>query len=202
MFDGLQPQDEEATALGTAFHRLAQRAILEAGGGQLACPDASAIEAQVRTQQLSADQSLRLQAALERWFGSDLCCQLTQVGAPLAEVPFMVSLDGPEGPVYLEGEIDAVSFASDGSAFLVDYKTGGSAAESEEHLRQKHLLQAQCYALALMDRGCPAVEASFVRVEQENPLCTGQPQAVTYRFTSEQLASLRQTVLQAYARAS
>ena len=202
MFDGLQPQDEEATALGTAFHRLAQRAILEAGGGQLACPDASAIEAQVRTQQLSADQSLRLQAALERWFGSELCCQLTQVGAPLAEVPFMVSLDGPEGPVYLEGEIDAVSFADDGSAFLVDYKTGGSAAESEEHLQQKHLLQAQCYALALIDRGCPAVKACFVRVEQENPLCMGQPQAVTYCFTSEQLASLRQTVLQAYARAS
>lgn len=114
----------------------------------------------------------------------------------------MVSLEGPKGLVYLEGEIDAVSFADDGSAFLVDYKTGGSASEAEEHLREKHLLQAQCYALALIDRGCPAVEASFVRVEQVNLQCPGQPQVVTYRFCSEQLASLRQTVLQAYACAS
>lgn len=200
MFDGLQTQDAGATALGTAFHRLAQRAILDADGGPLSCPDESAVEAQVRTQGLSADQTHRLQAALIRWFGSDLCRQLVQVGAPSAEVPFMVSLAGPQAPVFLEGEIDAVSFAADGSAFLVDYKTGGSASETEGQLHSKHLLQAQCYALALIERGCPNVDAFFVRVEQEDLQIAGQPQVVAYRFSCDQIAQLRQTVLDAYAR--
>lgn len=113
----------------------------------------------------------------------------------------MVCLEGAQAPVFLEGEIDAVSFAEDGSAFLVDYKTGGSVAESEAHLQEKHLLQAQCYALALIEQGCPAVDAVFVRVEQDDPAKAGQPQTVRYRFTCEQTGQLKQAILEAYARA-
>ncbi len=200
MFDLPSPQDEDATALGTAFHLLAQRAILDMADGQITCPDESAVAAQVRSQGLSALQANRLDGALKRWFGSDLCRRLAQVGMARAEVPFMVCLEAPEGPVFLEGEIDAVSFAEDGSAFLVDYKTGGSASEPEAYLREKHLLQAQCYALALIEQGCPSVDAAFVRVEQDDPCCPGQPQTVRYLFSHDQAEQLRRSVLEAYAR--
>ncbi len=201
MFDALPLQDEDATALGTAFHRLGQRAILDAADGELRCPGEQAIEAQVRAQGVTPDQEQRLRSALSRWFASDVCADLSKVGTPRAEVPFMVCLEGAQAPVFLEGEIDAVSFAEDGSAFLVDYKTGGSVAESEAHLQEKHLLQAQCYALALIEQGCPAVNAVFVRVEQDDPAKAGQPQTVRYRFTCEQMGQLKQAVLEAYARA-
>lgn len=200
MFDSPSAQVEAATSLGTAFHRLAQRAILDMADGQIACPDASAIVAQVRGRGLSPQLANRLDTSLKRWFGSGLCRRLAQVGVPHAEVPFMVCLESSEGPVFLEGEIDAVSFAEDGSAFLVDYKTGGSAFEPEAHLREKHMLQAQCYALALIEQGCPSVDASFVRVEQDDPCCPGQPQTVRYRFSCDEAPQLKRAILQAYAR--
>ncbi len=202
MFNLTLPQEEDATALGTAFHRLAQRAILDCAGEVLARPSDQAVDAQIRAQKLSPEQSLRLRAALDRWFGSYLCWQLSQVGAVQAEVPFMVALDAANAPVYLEGEIDAVSFAEDGSAFLVDYKTGGLPAETEARLQEKHLLQAQCYALALIEQGSPSVQASFVRVEHDDPQDLGQPQVVRYRFTLDQANQLKQCILAAYSRAS
>ncbi len=202
MFNLTLPQEEDATALGTAFHRLAQRAILDCDGEVFACPSGQAVDAQIRAQGLSPEQALRLQAALDRWFASDLCRQLSRVGAVQAEVPFMVALDAANAPVFLEGEIDAVSFAEDGSAFLVDYKTGGLPAETEARLQEKHLLQAQCYALALIEQGSPSVQASFVRVEHDDPQNLGQPYVVRYRFTSDQANQLKQCILAAYSRAS
>ena len=140
-----------------------------------------------------------MKAALERWFASEVAHKLVEVGTPQAEVPFMVCLGMATGPVYLEGEIDAVSFAEDGSAYLVDYKTGGSPEESAARVYGKHLLQAQCYALALLAKGSPAVTATFVRVEQESACDGSQPQTVEYSFTQEDGGVLEQAVLSAYA---
>ena len=111
----------------------------------------------------------------------------------------MVCLGVASNAVYLEGEIDAVSFDGDGSAFLVDYKTGGSPDESAARVFDKHLLQAQCYALALMAQGSPRVTATFVRVEQESIVDASQPQTVEYAFTEEDREVLEQAVLSAYA---
>lgn len=111
----------------------------------------------------------------------------------------MVCLGVASNAVYLEGEIDAVSFDGDGSAFLVDYKTGGSPDESAARVFGKHLLQAQCYALALMAQGSPRVTATFVRVEQESIVDASQPQTVEYAFTEEDREVLEQAVLSAYA---
>lgn len=191
--------EENATALGTAFHRLAQRAIAQFDGVELKRPAAEVIAAQVRAQRLTPLQEVRLSAALDRWFASDIARSLVAKGVPRAEVPFMVCLGVASNAVYLEGEIDAVSFDEDGSAFLVDYKTGGSPDESAARVFGKHLLQAQCYALALMNQGSPRVTATFVRVEQESVADASQPQTVEYTFTEQDREVLEQAVLSAYA---
>lgn len=191
--------EENATALGTAFHRLAQRAIAQFDGVELKRPAAEVIAAQVRAQGLTPSQEVRLSAALDRWFASDIARVLVANGVPRAEVPFMVCLGVPSNAVYLEGEIDAVSFDGDGSAFLIDYKTGGSPDESAARVFGKHLLQAQCYALALMAQGSPRVTATFVRVEQESVADASQPQTVEYAFTEQDREVLEQAVLSAYA---
>lgn len=191
--------EENATALGTAFHRLAQRAIAQFDGFELKRPAAEVVAAQVRAQGLTPSQELRLGVALDRWFASDIARALVAKGVPRAEVPFMVCLGVASNAVYLEGEIDAVSFDEDGSAFLVDYKTGGSPDESAARVFGKHLLQAQCYALALMAQGSPRVTATFVRVEQESVADASQPQTVEYTFTEQDREVLEQAVLSAYA---
>lgn len=191
--------EENATALGTAFHRLAQRSIAQFDGFELKRPAAEVVAAQVRAQGLTPSQELRLGVALDRWFASDIARALAAKGVPRAEVPFMVCLGVASNAVYLEGEIDAVSFDEDGSAFLVDYKTGGSPDESAARVFGKHLLQAQCYALALMAQGSPRVTATFVRVEQESVADASQPQTVEYTFTEQDREVLEQAVLSAYA---
>ena len=191
--------EENATALGTAFHRIAQLAIDQFDGTRLLCPGKEALAAQARAQGLTPSQQVRLETALDRWFASDVCQSLASIGSPRAEVPFMVCLGVSSGAVYLEGEIDAVSFAEDGSAYLVDYKTGGSPEESAARVYGKHLLQAQCYALALLAKGAPNVTATFVRVEQASAADSSQPQTVEYSFTQEERGVLEQAVLSAYA---
>ena len=159
-----------------------------------------AFQAQVRQGGLSPEAGQRLAQAVERWFLSDLCKRFFACEHIYAEVPFMLEIGSGERPLYLEGEIDglAVSEADKDHAFFIDYKTGGSDEESPEQLHEKHLLQAQCYALALMRQGFETVEAHFIRVERESKSDPAQPQVVPYRFTVEERATLEEAVLSAY----
>lgn len=193
-------EDEDPFALGNAFHRLAQRAVLECNGSDLKLPSEEAVAAQITQQHISEPQAVRLRGALQRWFGSAVAQQLVAHGVPQAEVPFMVAIPIKGETKYLEGEIDAVSFDEAGNAFLVDYKTGGFASETDEQLHAKHLQQAQCYALALLKQGSPSVKATFVRVEHDDPAVPGQPQTVVYEFTSEDSAELEAGIAAAYLR--
>ena len=81
--------------------------------------------------------------------------------------------------------------------FFVDHggEFGGSDGEAPEALRSKHLLQAQCYAYALLRQGCVEVELRFARVEREDS--AGGMQTVTYRFTAEDLDGLAVRILSA-----
>lgn len=183
----------DATALGSAFHRLAQRAIGSWKGGTLSCPDADAVAAQAHRYRLTAMQTERLHAALSRWFASDVARDLVVSGAPRAEVPFMVAFED-EG-VFLEGEIDAFSVDDAGIVHLVDYKTGGSLEETSEALFEKHRLQASCYAYALFLQGYAGVEAAFVRVEIEDGDHPGQPQVQRYSFDASERDELGSLIL-------
>lgn len=223
---GVNP-DEDATALGLAFHRLAQAAIDGWQPGEpLEHPKEADVDRQARLQGTSPSQKVRLTQALDRWFGSDVAHGFAQHAHLAAEVPFMISLGSREAPVFLEGEIDGLAFdqapackqgapsadgqqaspahpgetAFDPAAWIVDYKTGGSPLESADELTAKHLLQAQCYALGLLRQGFGEVEATFVRVEREDPQDPTQPQTVTYRFSQADQHDLESLILRAYQR--
>ncbi len=181
---------DRATDLGSAFHRAAQ---YEAETGKV--PDAARLEALCRTFCLGPDAAARLASACGRWFGSGTCAETRAWELRRAEVPFFV----PVGEAFMEGEIDLLCTRPGGAgALVVDYKTGGSDDEPLERLQKKHLLQAQCYAYALLSQGFASVELRFVRVERGDG--AGQPQEVRYRFSQGDVERLELLILAARAK--
>ena len=69
--------DAAATDLGTAFHRLAQYAVIRREGGRLARPSDERVTAICRSCGLAAGQRARLEAALGRWFGSSVATRVS-----------------------------------------------------------------------------------------------------------------------------
>ena len=198
---------DAATSLGTAFHRLAQlSALVWQPGCALERPDAARQQALERTCGLSAEQRDRLDAALGRWFASDIAARAGACESVSAEAPFLVRVGGPCDAAYLEGEIDLLGCVVPagtreqpaGSALVVDYKTGGSPAEGAEQLHEKHLLQATCYAYAVLLEGYAQVECVFVRVEQGRADAPGQPQTVSYRFDAADADEMGRALARAY----
>ena len=198
---------DAATSLGTAFHRLAQLAALTwRPGCAFERSDVVRQRALERSCGLSAEQRDRLDAALERWFASDIAARVGVCESVSAEAPFLVRVGGPRDAAYLEGEIDLLACVAPagtreqpaGSALVVDYKTGGSPAETAEQLHEKHLLQATCYAYAVLMEGYAQVECVFVRVEQDRADAPGQPQTVSYRFDAADAEEMGRALARAY----
>ena len=186
----------DATDFGSAFHELAQRALLQArasGAESLAMPTRGEI-VQKLTRFAMPEQADRLEAALERWVLSDVAKSLMGCSEIDAEVPFMVQFADGSGQVrYLEGSIDALGVTKSGGALLVDYKTGGSPDEGADALQAKHALQAKCYSYGLLDAGYPSVEACFVRMEQRAG-GSDQPQVVRYHFSQADKDALHKEI--------
>ncbi|MEG0504681.1 MAG: UvrD-helicase domain-containing protein, partial [Raoultibacter sp.] len=138
---------DKATDFGSAFHRLAQLAARH-----------DIAFSQDRFSAVAATYGIkdpdRLKRAVNRWFDSAVCTRALSQREHRAEVPFCVSV----ADEYLEGEIDLFCTDDSVNAFIVDYKTGGSSAETEDQLHEKHLLQAQCYAYATLGQGFESVE--------------------------------------------
>ena len=202
---------DKATDLGTAFHRLAQyAAITHTAHGPLEIPPDERIESLAHAGCLDDVQRQRLAWALSRWFGSDVAREMAQFEDLRAEVPFYVSVlssnddDGDGYEVHLEGEIDLLALDDsrvDGSrAIVVDYKTGGHDDETADALARKHVLQAACYAYAIMLQGIAEVDAVFVRVERPRVDDASQPQCVRYRFSSGDVPVLKAAISEIYAR--
>ena len=184
---------DKATDFGSAFHRAAQLAALVSPEFARARLDALA-----RTYALK--EPARLSCAFERWVSSAVCARALSMRRHDAEVPFCV----PTEAGLLEGEIDLL--CTDASALegahvlVVDYKTGGSASETPASLHEKHLLQAQCYAYALIAQGCVEVEFAFVRVERDDPAGADDLEVVPYRFTREDRPALADAIAHCAAR--
>ena len=195
--------NDKATDFGSAFHLCAQYAI-----------EAGAPPARERILTIAKGRGVQdgpgpkdlpaLEGALERWFKGSAYAFAAASPYARAEVPFFVALED----AYLEGSIDLL--CADGPigpgtrATLFDYKTGGRDGETPQARYYKHLLQAQCYAYALLLQGCESVDAHFVRVQHRSlpdlvPYAgefAGQaafPDADTidYRFTAADLPALR-----------
>lgn len=156
---------DKATDFGSAFHRLAQLAALRTGEEARSRLDAIA-------QTYGIVDRARLAKAFDNWLESATFEHAMSYGHHAPEVPFCITL----GDVYLEGEIDLLCYNKQSDqAYVVDYKTGGQAEETAEALQEKHLLQAQCYAYALLRNGFNQVTLVFARVEQAQS-------TVTYTF--------------------
>lgn len=171
----------------------------------------------MRTCALGPSARGRIEEALDRWLASDVALRCAECEVLVPEMPFFISLDGvrelmavhagvEDGfdvsamPRYLEGSIDlfACEKAADASrALIVDYKTGGLAAQDECSLREKHALQASCYSYAVLMQGYEEVEAVFVRVEQPDYERSHLPQTVRYVFGREDIGKLERRIADA-----
>ena len=213
---------DKATDLGTAFHRLAQYAVVTRGGAfdanrdgafeergadgmaALVKPGSERISALALAGNLDEVAKTRLEEALDRWFASEIAAAMGALENLAAEVPFFVSVPIENrkvaGQVFLEGEIDLLGFDREGQrALVVDYKTGGRTDETQDELMRKHVLQASCYAYAILLQGAREVDATFVRVERPCGDRPDQPQCVRYHFEAGDLPVLCTAIAQAYA---
>ena len=114
----------------------------------------------------------------------DASCSTSGDAAQPADVPQSASSVAPR----------TASDATPRTAFIVDYKTGGSPAETDEQLRGKHRLQGQCYAFAVLSAGFEAVDIAFVRVERDDPAGIDALQQVAYAYIAADLPDLARVI--------
>ena len=210
-----RPRHASATAFGSALHQACQlmaedlvwRKNQGAGDTVLAMPADERLRACLATWDAPAGELDALRGACARWMASDAAARAATFGVLVPEAPFYVALQGTQGePIHLEGAIDLLCHdapAQQGEprrAFIVDYKTGGSADETADDLLAKHDLQARCYAYVALTQGFDEVELAFVRVEQPDPARPSKPQEVRYRFTRADKQALHELIRSRYAR--
>ena len=178
---------DKATSFGSALHRLCQIAAL-----RTAQSARDAVEAMAQT--YGVHDCARLRAALERWLSSHVAQQAFAYPQRFAEYPFCVQV----GEHVMEGEIDLLCVETlpnaEKKAFVVDYKTGGYDAETADQLCNKHVLQATCYAYAVLLQGFSQVDFAFVRVERDDPSGADTLQKVEYHFTSADLPTITESI--------
>ncbi len=199
----LSKSRDEALEFGRAFHRCAQKFVLEARSqanrlAWLSALDKRYVNHLKNSQGLSERLENRLNHAFSVWLLRDEIKRLFACDSVDAEVPFMVALPIKGKELFLEGEIDALGICSNSSAFFIDYKTGGMPSETAEEVYQKHLLQAQCYSYALLKEGFSRVTGVFVRVDfltQQSLSCVD---SVTYSFDENDQEYLKEAILLAY----
>ncbi len=199
---------DKATDFGTAVHRLCQLAVLQREGNTapLAKPSNDRIDAVMKAFAVSPTQKKRLERALDIWFESTLAQRVSAFDDLRAEQPFFVRITNQDvigSEVFLEGEIDLLALrkANMDSALIVDYKTGGSAFETEDALKKKHLLQSYCYAYTVLRKGYHAVDVVFVRVEQcavSEARDGREPQYVHYHYIADDIAELEECIVSLY----
>ncbi len=203
---------DSATVFGSAFHRIAEYAVnVWQPGAELCCPPVSVTTAIADSLGFrNNSEKKRLCTANMHWFASNVAARVSAAKRLRAEVPFMLEIPYKPQPIYLEGEIDLLaefdgteaSNSAASGAVVVDYKTGGKPNESEKQLYEKHLLQATCYAYAVLKQGFSQVECIFVRVEQHSAGDVTQPQTITYSFSASQLNELESAISSAYEHAN
>lgn len=210
-----RPHHASATAFGSALHQACQlmaedrawRKDQGAGDAALTMPADERLRACLATWDAPAGELDALRGACARWMASDAAAQAATFGVLVPEAPFYVALQGTQGePIHLEGAMDLLCHdapAQQGEprrAFIVDYKTGGSADETADDLLAKHDLQARCYAYVALTQGFDEVELAFVRVEQPDPARPGKPQEMRYRFTRADKQNLHELIRSRYAK--
>ena len=100
-------------------------------------------------------------ARAARWFLSYQGRRREQIARSVAEVTGKLELPGPAGPFVLKGRADRIDFFADGSAAIIDYKTGRVPTEKQiEHLFAPQL---PLEATMLMEGAFTDTQAARVR---------------------------------------
>jgi ATP-dependent exoDNAse (exonuclease V) beta subunit len=170
---------------GTALH--AVLSMVDADGS---LPPAERMEAIARHFELGESECDRLQAAARRYSASELALRVNGAALVRREAPFSMRIGGR---FLLAGAIDL--YARDGDvAHVVDYKSGRAGTESE--LERRYQLQANCYALAVLQDKCTTVTVEFVRPEVE--LAGGGMQSVAFSFSASDAQRIEQELVRRY----
>ncbi len=166
-----------ATALGSAFHQLAQSMV----ESHNLFPSDEHIARMCAYWKLSAAKEKRLRDALWRWWNSNIRREVLTYDTIRAEVPFCIQRNSVYGRYY-HGAFDLLATsASSRHAFLIDYKTGDLGLSKEE-IAARHTLQSQLYADVLLHAGYTSVTCAFVCVELDDG--HGQPYVITTDYSS------------------
>ncbi len=166
-----------ATALGSAFHQLAQSMV----ESHNLFPSDEHIARMCAYWKLSAAKEKRLRDALWRWWNSNIRREVLTYDTIRAEVPFCIQRSSVYGRYY-HGAFDLLATsASSRHALLIDYKTGDLGLSKEE-IAARHTLQSQLYADVLLHAGYTSVTCAFVCVELDDG--HGQPYVITTDYSS------------------
>lgn len=187
---GLPDLEGGALGLGDAVH-----ALMRTGAANGAV-DEAAITAAARYRGLGEADERRLADAVGTLLASEAVSRALRMEKTRPEAPFAVLLHGPGGPgdrdPVLSGSMDLVGMEGD-RALVIDYKTGASGAEcTDDQLRDRYELQADCYSLAVLEQGAREVEIVFVMPEVTGT--DGAPRAVSMRYAASDLPRLRETI--------
>lgn len=166
-----------ATALGSAFHQLAQSMV----ESHNLFPSDEHIARMCAYWKLSAAKEKRLRDALWRWWDSNIRREVLTYDTIRAEVPFCIQRNSVYGRYY-HGAFDLLATsASSRHALLIDYKTGDLGLSKEE-IAARHALQSQLYADVLLHAGYTSVTCAFVCVELDDG--HGQPYVIKTDYSS------------------
>jgi ATP-dependent exoDNAse (exonuclease V) beta subunit len=102
--------------------------------------------------------------------------------------------------LYLHGFIDALGYRTDGTALVVDYKTGGQADEEQAKKEQEYEPQAAVYALVALTLGAHRVEVRMLRPEVPDAKDPTQAQTFSWTWDAAERHNLEARMLN-YARA-
>jgi ATP-dependent helicase/nuclease subunit B len=70
-------------------------------------------------------------ARAARWFVSEHARRRQEIAQSIAETSGKLELDGPAGPFTLTGRADRIDLFADGTASIIDYKTGGVPSDPQ-----------------------------------------------------------------------
>jgi ATP-dependent helicase/nuclease subunit B len=165
----LDALEEEAGPLerGNVFHRALELFVLRHPGDLpedslarlAAIADEIFTEAQIPAAQRAVWRPRFLSAA--RWFLVQEQQRRAEITASYPEVPGRMSLEAPGGPFLLTGKADRIDLLKNGSAAILDYKTGSlpEKAWMMRYLTPQLPLEAAMLAAGGF-AGLPALEAS------------------------------------------
>jgi RecB family exonuclease len=162
-------------------------------------PDDARVEAIAKGAGLGEPGVIRLRAAVENLLASRAVERAEVLGNVRREAPFAVALGARDGdgrltPPILQGSIDLLARGDEGEAIVVDYKTGtGGSKKTDEELGARYRLQADCYALAVLESGAATADVVFVLPEVQGP--DGRPREVAHAYVAGELPALRADIV-------